>query len=318
MTEGMDQHNVTVMTCFVLVGISDFPQMQAIIFLLVLLIYLMTLGGNVTILFLIFTDPRLHTPMYFFLCHLSCLDMMYTTVTLHRIFFTFISGDNSITFHDCFTQLYFFMSLVGIELFLLTAMSYDRYVAICNPLYYHLIMNQKVCIILATICWVLGFLGALPLIYIFYGFSCYKSKVINHFFCDILALLKISCSDTSLLEHTILVVAVFFDFTPFLLTLGSYMCIISTILKIQSATGRLKSFYTCSSHLTVVILFYGTVSSLYLKPTSMVSLGSEKWLALVYTAFVPMLNPLIYSLKNKDVKSALRGVLKKCKVLKVF
>ncbi|KAM4696222.1 olfactory receptor 5AR1-like [Rhinophrynus dorsalis] len=318
MTERMNKYNVTVMTCFVLAGISDFPQMQAIIFILVLFIYLITLGGNVTILFLIFTDPRLHKPMYFFLCNLSCLDLIYTTVTLHRIFVTFISGDNNITFQDCLTQLYFFMSSVGTEVLILTAMSYDRYVAICNPLHYHIVMNHKVCIVLATICWVFGLLEAVPFIYFTYGFSCYKSRVINHFFCDMLALLKITCSDTSLLEHTLLTVAVFADFTPFLLTIISYVCIISTILKIPSASGRQKTFYTCSSHLTVVILFYVTISILYLRPNSMVSLGSEKWLALVYTAIVPMLNPLIYSLKNKDVKSALNGVLKNRKMLKVM
>ncbi|KAM4696223.1 olfactory receptor 5AR1-like [Rhinophrynus dorsalis] len=312
MTEGMNQHNITVIACFVLVGISDLPEVQAIIFILVLFIYLITLGGNVTILFLIFTDPRLHTPMYFFLCNLSSLDIMYTTVTLHRIFFTFISGNNTITFQDCFTQLYLFLSLVPTELLILTAMSYDRYVAICNPLHYHSVMNHKVCIVLATICWVFGFLYAVPFTYIVYGFSCYKSRVINHFFCDILALMKISCSDTSLLEHTILAEAVVADFTPFLLTIVSYICIISTILKIPSASGRKKTFYTCSSHLTVVILFYVTISCLYLRPTSMFSLDSDKWLALMYTAIVPMLNPLIYSLKNKDVKSALNGVLKNC------
>ncbi|KAM4696234.1 olfactory receptor 5AR1-like [Rhinophrynus dorsalis] len=310
MTKGMNQHNVTVMTCFLLVGISDLPEVQAIIFILVLFIYLLTLGGNMTIIFLILSDPRLHTPMYFFLCNLSSLDMMYTTVTLHRIFFTFISGDNNITVQDCFTQLYFFMSLAPIELLILTAMSYDRYVAICNPLHHHLVMSRKVCIILATICWVFGFLETVPLIYVVYGFSCYKSRVINHFFCDLLALMKISCSDTSLLEQTILEVSIFSDFTPFLLTIISYVCIISTILKIPSATGRQKTFYTCSSHLTVVILFYVTISCSYLRPTSMVSLDSEKCLALVYTAIAPMLNPLIYILKNKDVKSALSGVLK--------
>ncbi|KAM4696241.1 olfactory receptor 5V1-like [Rhinophrynus dorsalis] len=317
MTDGMNQHNVTVMAYFVLEGISDFPEVQAIIFILVLFIYLITLGGNVIILFLIFTDPRLHKPMYFFLCNLSCLDIMYTTVTLHRILFTFISGDNSITFQDCFAQLYFFMSLVGIELLILTAMSYDRYVAICNPLRYHVVMNQKVCNVLATICWVVGFLDTLPFTYIVYGFSCYKSSVINHFFCDLLALMTLSCSDTSLLEHTILAEAVFSGLTPFLLTLSSYVCIIHTILKIQSSTGRQKTFYTCSSHLTVVILFYVTLSCLYLRPTSMFSLDSDKLLSLVYTAIVPMLNPLIYSLKNKDVKSALNGVLKNYNVLKV-
>ncbi|KAM4795588.1 olfactory receptor 5M11-like [Rhinophrynus dorsalis] len=308
MTEEMNQHNVTVMAYFILAGISDFPEVQAITFVLVLFIYLITLGGNVTILFLIFIDPRLHKPMYFFLCNLSCMDIMYITITLHRILFRFISGEKSITFQDCLTQLYFYMSLVGSDFLILTAMSYDRYVAICNPLRYHLVMNHKVCIALTTFCWVLGFMYSLPVTYIVYGFPCYKSSLINHFFCELLAIMKLSCSDTSLLEHTILAEAAITCLTPFLLTLTSYVCIISTILNIKSATGRRKAFYTCSSHLTVVSLFYVTVSCLYLRPTSVFSLDSDKLFSLVYTAIVPMFNPLIYSLKNKDVKSALNAL----------
>ncbi|MEE6489980.1 hypothetical protein FKM82_015752 [Ascaphus truei] len=312
----MEQKNLT-LTSFIFAGISDSSEMQVAIFVLVLLIYMITLGGNITILFLIFKDPLLHTPMYFFLCNLSFLDIMYTTVTLHRILFSFVSGDNSISFSECFAQLYFFMSLVGIELLILTAMSYDRYVAICNPLRYPVVMTSKVCIVLATVCWVLGFTDTLPFTYIVYRFSCYISNVINHFFCDLLALMKLSCNNTSLLEHTILIEAVFSGLTPFLLTLISYIYIISTILRIRSATGRHKAFYTCSSHLTVVILFYVTLSCLYLRPTSMFSLDSDKLFSLVYTAIVPMFNPLIYSLKNKDVKSALRRALKQYKVLQV-
>ncbi|KAM4696220.1 olfactory receptor 5M11-like [Rhinophrynus dorsalis] len=312
----MNQRNVTIMTYFVLAGVSDFPEVQAIIFILVLFIYLITLGGNMTILFLIFIDPRLHTPMYFFLSNLSSLDLMVTTVTLYRIFYTFISGEKSITFQACFAQSYFTITLIGIELFILTAMSYDRFAAICNPLRYHVVMNRKVCIVLVTICWVVGFLDTLPVTYIVYGFSCYKSRVINHFFCEILALMNLSCSDTSLLEKTILIEALIGDFSPFLLTIISYVCIISTILKIKSTSGRRKTFYTCSSHLTVVILFYVTLSCLYLRPRSMFSLDSDKLFSLLYTAIVPMLNPLIYSLKNKDVKSALNGVLNNHKVLK--
>ncbi|KAM4696240.1 olfactory receptor 8D1-like [Rhinophrynus dorsalis] len=309
MRKGINQHNVTVsMAYFTLAGISESPEVQAIIFILVLFIYLITLGGNVTILFLIFTDPRLHKPMYFFLSNLSCLDIIYTTVTLHRIMFAFVSGEKKINFQDCLTQLYFFVSLVGSEFLILTAMSYDRYVAICNPLRYHLVMNHKVCIVLAVICWILGFLYPLPIAYIVYGFSCYKSDLINHFFCDLLAIMKLSCSDTSLLEHTILAEAAFTCLAPLLLTLTSYACIINTILKIQSATGRRKTFYTCSSHLTVVILFYVTVSCMYLRPTSMFSLDSDKLFSLLYTAIVPMLNPLIYSLKNNNVRSALNVV----------
>uniref|UniRef100_A0A8C5MHZ2 Olfactory receptor n=1 Tax=Leptobrachium leishanense TaxID=445787 RepID=A0A8C5MHZ2_9ANUR len=305
----MEHHNQT-MAYLILKGISTVPDLQVIVFTLVLLIYLLTFGGNLTILLVIFSDPLLHTPMYFFLCNLSCLDIMYTTVTLHRILLVFLSGNSSIALSECLVQLYFFMSLVGIELLLLTAMSYDRYVAICNPLRYPLVMNHKVCVLLVTTCWILGFLDTIPFTYIVHGFTCYVSNIINHFFCDLLALMKLSCSDTSTLEHAILAEAAFSGLTPFILTSASYGFIIRTILSIQTATGRRKAFYTCSSHLTVVILFYVTLSCLYLRPTSMFSLDSDKLLSLVYTAVVPMLNPLIYSLKNEDVKRALRGVLK--------
>ncbi|XP_063288421.1 olfactory receptor 5V1-like [Pelobates fuscus] len=318
MAQRLDLKNASGLTHFIFAGISEYQEMQAIVFMLVLIIYLLTIGGNVTIFFLIFMDPLLHTPMYFFLCNLSCLDLMYTTVTLHRILFTFLSGNSSIMFSECFIQLYFFMSLVGIELLLLTAMSYDRYVAICNPLRYTALMNHRVCIALVATCWILGFLDTIPFTYIVYGFTCYVSNTINHFFCDLLALMKLSCSDTSVLEHAILTEAAFSGLTPFLLTSISYVCIIKTILSIQTATGRRKAFYTCSSHLTVVILFYVTLSCLYLRPTSMFSLDSDKLLSLVYTAVVPMLNPLIYSLKNKDVKRALTSVLKRYQVSKLW
>ncbi|KAE8585533.1 hypothetical protein XENTR_v10021340 [Xenopus tropicalis] len=309
MEEALNRSNHTRMTYFILAGISDFPEMQALVFVLVLLIYLITIWGNLIILLLIFLDRALHRPMYFFLSNLSCLDLMYTTVTLHRILFMLISGNNVISFSECIAQLYFFMSLVGIELLILTAMSYDRYVAICNPLRYHVVMNYKICILIASSCWVLGFCDTGPFTYIVYGFSCYKTDIIDHFFCDLLALMKLTCNDTSRLEHVILLEAAFSGLTPFLLTVISYIAIICTILRMQTKSGRHKAFYTCSSHLTVVLLFYATLSCLYLRPLSMFS-DSDKLFALVYTAVVPMINPLIYSFKNKDVKLALKRVLK--------
>ncbi|XP_053330092.1 olfactory receptor 5V1-like [Spea bombifrons] len=317
MVERPALRNGSRITHFTFAGVSQFPETQALVFAFVLIVYLATLGGNGTIVLLIFLDPLLHTPMYFFLCNLSCVDVMYTTVTLHRILYTFISGDSAISFPECFVQLYFFMSLVGIELLILTAMSYDRYVAICNPLRYPVVMNSKACAALGATCWVLGFLDTVPFTYIVHGFSCYVSNTINHFFCDLLALMKLSCSDTSLLEHTILTEAAFSGLTPFVLTSASYVCIIRTILGIQTATGRRKAFYTCSSHLAVVVLFYVTLSCLYLRPTAMFSLDSDKLLSLVYTAVVPMFNPLIYSLKNKDVNAALKGLVKRYEMLMV-
>ncbi|KAM4641808.1 olfactory receptor 13C9-like [Discoglossus pictus] len=237
----MDQKNQTLLSYFVIKGISDIPKLQTPIFLLVLLIYLIILGGNTTILLLICLDPHLHTPMYFFLGNLSLLDISSTTVTLHPTLVTFITGDNTVSF-----------------------------------------------------------LG-----------SCYVSNVINHFFCDLVPLMKLSCSDTSVLEMLILTEGMLINLlTPSSLTFISYVFIIGTILKIRSSTGRSKAFYTCSSHLTVVLLLYMTLFCQYMRPVSTDSLESNKLFSLFNTAIVPMLNPLIYSLKNKDVKSALRRQLK--------
>ncbi|XP_063794686.1 olfactory receptor 6C74-like [Pseudophryne corroboree] len=310
MTHGTDLGNVTGITFFVLTGVSDVPKVRVAVFLFVLITYVMTVGGNVTIMSLILLDHSLHTPMYFFLSNLSCLDIIFTSITLHRILFSFISGDKTIVFSDCMVTLYCFLSLAGIELFILSAMSYDRYVAICNPLHYQMVMSRMVCILLSALCWVLGFIEMIPVIYIVYKFSCYTSNVINHFFCDLMALMKLSCSDTYLLEMTLLIVAAEGAITPFLLIIISYINIIHAILKISSATGSRKAFYTCSSHLTVVSLYFVTASCLYLKPPSMITLDSDKLVSLVYTAVVPMLNPFIYSLKNKEVKVAFYHLFK--------
>ncbi|XP_063794685.1 olfactory receptor 6C74-like [Pseudophryne corroboree] len=310
MTHGADIRNVTGITFFVLTGVSDVPKVQVAFFVFVLITYIITLWGNVTIMSLILLDHVLHTPMYFFLSNLSCLDIIYTSITLHRILFSFVSGDKTIVFSDCMVNLYFFLSVAGIETFILAVMSYDRYVAICNPLHYQMVMSRRVCIMLSALCWVLGFIEMIPVIYIVYEFSCYTSNVINHFFCDLMALMKLSCSDTYLLETTLLIVAAEGAIIPFLLIIISYTNIIRAILKISSATGSHKAFYTCSSHLTVVFLYFVTACCLYLKPPSMITLDSDKLISLVYTAAVPMLNPFIYSLKNKEVKVALSHLLK--------
>ncbi|XP_075422767.1 olfactory receptor 6C1-like [Ascaphus truei] len=310
----MEQTNQTTVTYFIIKGISDLPELQAPIFLLVLLIYLITLCGNMTILLLVCLVHHLHTPMYFFLCNLSIIDISCMTVSLHRVLVSFISGDNTVSFLTCMTQMYMFSSLESNELLILTAMSYDRYVAICNPLHYPLVMSRNVCALLAIASWVLSFLEIIPFVVILSGFSCYRSNKINHFFCDIVPLMKLSCSDTSNLEILIFTEGIFLlNFTPLLLTFISYVFIIISILKIRSNTGRRKVFYTCSSHLTLVIFLYVTLLCQYLSPPSTDTFASNKLLSLFNTAAVPMLNPLIYSLKNKDVKSALRWSLKKCK-----
>ncbi|KAM4642019.1 olfactory receptor 6C1-like [Discoglossus pictus] len=310
----MEQSNQTELTYFIIKGISDLTELQVPIFILVLLIYLITLGGNMAIVVLVFLDLQLQTPMYFFLCNLSVMDMSSTTVTLHNVLFIFISGDNRISFFACVAQMYIFISLTCDELFILTAMSYDRYVAICNPLRYSVIMNRRVFALLAITSWLFSFLEVIPNLLVVSGFTCYRSNIINHFFCDMVPLMKLTCSDTSVLEIYILTGGLIFGFLlPFFLTLIPYTFIISTILRISTSTGRRKSFYTCSSHLTVVILLYVTLCIQYLRPTSTDNLNANKLSSLLNTVAVPLLNPLIYSLKNKDVKLALRRSLKYCK-----
>ncbi|KAM5145278.1 olfactory receptor 8J2-like [Mantella aurantiaca] len=298
--------NQTFIDYFIIKGISDDPLLQLPIFLVVLVIYLITLCANLTIL-IACRDPLLHTPMYFFLGNLSIVDMACTTVTLHKIIANFITGYKMVSFFACMTQMYMFGSLQCVELVILTAMSYDRYVAICKPLSYHIIMNPRTCILLAAFCWLFAFLEVLPPAVVVYSFSCYTTVEVNHFFCDIVPLMQITCNDTRLVETMFFIEGLGpMIFTPFLLTFVSYIFIIVAILKIRSSTGRRKAFYTCSSHLTVVILLYTTLFSQYLTPNLSSTLDAKKLFALFNTAGVPMLNPLIYSLKNKDVKAALR------------
>ncbi|KAM3912175.1 olfactory receptor 8D1-like [Leptodactylus fuscus] len=303
------QTNQTQIRYFIIMGISNDPQLQLPIFLLVLLIYLSILCGNLTIL-VACQDPQLHTPMYFFLGNLSIMDIGYSTIALHKILIQFVAGDRTVSFMACMAQMHMFGSLAGANLFMLTAMGYDRYVAICKPLRYHMVMSTGTCGILASTCWVLGLLQVTPFTVIVCGFSCYSSIEINHFFCDIVPFMRITCNDTSLLRTLFILEGLLtMILIPFLLTFVSYIFIIRDILRIRSSSGRLKAFYTCSSHLTVVTLLYTMLFSQYLTPNLSSNLESKKLFALFNTAAVPLLNPLIYSLKNKDVKRALKRIL---------
>ncbi|KAM4019246.1 LOW QUALITY PROTEIN: olfactory receptor 1N1-like [Anomaloglossus baeobatrachus] len=300
--------NQTASKYFIIRGITDDPQLQLPNFLLVLLIYLSTLCGNSTIV-IVGQDSRLHTPMYFFLGNLFILDIICSNIALHKILIQFVTGDRTVSFATCMVQMHMFV-LGSVDLLLLTAMGYDCYVAICKPLQYHMVMSTEICVKLVTTCWLLGSLQIIPFTVIVSGFTCYTSIEINHFFCDIVPFMKISCNDTSILEILFFVEGLLtMILLPFLLMFVSYIFIIHAILRIRTSSGKLKAFYTCSSHLTVVTLLYTPLFSQYLTPNLSSTLEVKKLFALFNTVAIPLLNPVIYSLKNKDVKRALKKIL---------
>ncbi|EDL79366.1 olfactory receptor 486 (predicted), partial [Rattus norvegicus] len=305
----MGKHNVTVVTEFVLMGITDQPELQAPLFGLFLIIYLISLMGNLGMIILTTVDSRLQTPMYFFLKHLAITDLGYSTSVGPKMLVNFVVNQNTISFKLCATQLSFFLVFIVSELFILSAMSYDRYVAICKPLLYTVIMSQRLCWVLVAIPYLYcTFVSLLVTIKIFTLSFC-GYNVISHFYCDSLPLLPLLCSDTHEVELIILILAAFDLISSLLVVLVSYLLILIAILRMNSAEGRRKAFSTCGSHLTVVIVFYGTLIFMYVQPNSSHSFESEKVASVFYTLVIPMLNPLIYSLRNKDVKFALKRTL---------
>ncbi|XP_039353524.1 olfactory receptor 10A4-like [Mauremys reevesii] len=305
----LDKGNQTAVTEFIFVGFSWLVELQALLFAMVLSMYAVSLTGNVLITAIIKANPSLHTPMYFFLTNLSLLEICYTTSIVPKMLVSLVSENRSISLWGCATQMYFF-TLFGItECCLLAAMAYDRYVAICNPLRYTLIMRKGACAQLAIASWMVGMLvGLSQTSYVFSLTYCGPNRI-NHFFCDIPPLLKLACGDTSMNVLAVYLVALLFITSPFMLILSSYLFIIASVLRIPSAEGKRKAFSTCSSHLIVVLLFYGSGIITYLRPKSSYSMESDKLLALFYTVVTSMLNPIVYSLRNKEVKEALRRVL---------
>ncbi|XP_071979047.1 olfactory receptor 2AP1-like [Engystomops pustulosus] len=301
---------------FILHGISDIPELHVFTFFLILLIYLLGLAGNSAIVLLVYLDVHLHTPMYFFLSNLSIIDMSSATTALHRILVAFVTQNNIVSLLACMTQLYIFCSLMSNEISILAVMSYDRYVAICRPLHYHTIMSRRLCGLMALVSWVFGFIEMIPTVFFVSQFTCYISKEIDHYFCDVLPIRDITCSDTSLLDLYILTVGNSNMIILLLLTITSYVFIIKCILTISSSAGRSKAFYTCSSHIMVVVMFYSSIFLQYIATVSGSNMGSNVFFSLFNTSVVPMLNPLIYSWKNKDVKSALRRKLNFCSIQK--
>ncbi|XP_075048030.1 olfactory receptor 5AR1-like [Mixophyes fleayi] len=302
----MSSNNQTMKEDFILLGLSNDPKTKIALFVIFTLIYITSLAENAVLILLTQIINELLTPMYMFICNLSLLDITFTSVTVPKMLTGLLLEHNYISNIGCFTQLYFFHFLGSSECFLLSIMGYDRYVAICHPLRYTQIMSRKACIQLTSSCWITGFLYSMvPTIFIS-SLSFRGSREVNHFFCDMPPLLKLSCSDRKNKFFFIVVLGGLAAGASFLLTLISYAYIMSAILHICSTEGRLKTFSTCASHLTIVLIFYGTIIIMYLRPQSSYSMEHDKMLTLFYNVITPMLNPMIYSMRNKDVKCALK------------
>ena len=305
----MGADNQTWVREFILLGLSGDWDTQVTLFVLFSVTYLLTLLGNVLIVLLIRLDSRLHTPMYFFLTNLSLVDVSYATSIVPQMLVHFLAEHKGIPYVSCAAQLFFSLGLGGIEFVLLAVMAYDRYVAVCDPLRYSVIMHGGLCARLAVTSWVSGSVNSLVQTSITFQLPMCTNKYIDHISCELLAVVRLACVDTSSNEVAIMVSSIVLLMTPFCLVLLSYIRIISTILKIQSTEGRKKAFHTCASHLTVVVLCYGMAIFTYIQPNSSPSVLQEKLISLFYAILTPMLNPMIYSLRNKEVKRAWQKLL---------
>ncbi|CAO2603437.1 Olfactory receptor 2A1/2A42 [Lemmus lemmus] len=302
---------MTLVTEFVLLGFPLNPRLQVLLFALFSIFYAFTLLGNGTIVGLIYLDSRLHTPMYFFLSHLAVVDIAYACNTVPQMLVNLLDPAKPISFAGCMTQTFLFLTFAITECLLLVVMSYDRYVAICHPLRYTAIMSWKVCSTMAVTSWIIGILLSLVHLVLILRLPFCGPHEINHFFCEILSVLKLACADTTLNKVVIFAASVFILVGPLCLVLVSYARILMSVLKMQSGEGRRKAFSTCSSHLCVVGLFFGSAIVMYMAPKSQHPEEQQKILFLFYSFFNPMLNPLIYSLRNAEVKGALRRALGK-------
>ncbi|XP_067424272.1 olfactory receptor 11A1-like [Emydura macquarii macquarii] len=307
-----EQGNQTSITEFVLLGFGTLPELQILLFLLFLVIYITTMAGNILIMVLVVTDRHLHTPMYFFLGNLSCLETCYISTILPRLLASLLTGDRTISVSGCITQFYFFGSLAATECLLLSVMSYDRYLAIVKPLHYAARMSGRACLQLTAGSCVGSFLANSVTTLSISQLTFCGQNGIDHFFCDFIPLVKLSCNDPQLMEMLAFIFSFLFLLVPFLLTIMSYICIITTILRIPSTTGRQKAFSTCSSHLIVVSIYYGTLLIAYMFPTAHTLRDFKKVLSVIYTVLTPLVNPLIYTLRNKEVKEVLRKACRKC------
>ncbi|XP_077197107.1 olfactory receptor 5AP2-like [Paroedura picta] len=305
----MGVRNQTLVVEFVFLGFSGIPNSYIYLFLVFLAIYLVTLLGNLIIFILIRLDSSLHTPMYYFLSHLSCLDICISSVTVPKTLVNFLSQRQTITYNQCLFQMFFLGSFTGTEAVVLAVMAYDRYAAICKPLHYSHLMSSKVCTILAFAPWIWGFLNSTIHTALSTRLTFCGVNQIHHIFCDIPPLLRIACNDAHINEMTVRIASFFVGGVSFLFTILSYCIILSSILKIRSTAGKHKAFSTCASHLIVVTLFFGNAMVNYNRPSAGYSLEMDTLISTMYCIITPMLNPLIYSLRNKEVNGALKKVV---------
>ncbi|XP_028625922.1 olfactory receptor 5B3-like [Grammomys surdaster] len=303
--------NWTDVTQFILLGLTDDPDLQLPLFIIFLLIYIITMLGNLGMILLILLDSRLHTPMYIFLGNLSLVDFCYSSAVTPKVIAGLLMGDKIISYNDCAAQMFFFAAFATVENYLLASMAYDRYVAVCKPLHYTTIMTPNVCMCLIMGCYVFSFLNVSVYLGDTFSLSFCKSNVVHHFFCDMPAIMALSCSDRHINELVLIYLASFNIFIAFIMILISYIIIFITILNMRSGAGFQKALSTCISHLTAVFIFYGTIIFMYLQPSSSHSMDTDKIVSVFYTMVIPMLNPLVYSLRNKEVKSAFMKVVLK-------
>ncbi|XP_049730586.1 olfactory receptor 2T29-like [Elephas maximus indicus] len=301
--------NHTGRSYFILLGLFSQSKHPTLLCVVIFVIFLMALTGNTILILLIFSNAHLHTPMYFFISQLSVMDVMYISVTVPKMLMDQVMGVKKISFPECGIQMFLYLTLAGSEFFLLAAMAYDRYMAICHPLRYPVLMNYRICLFLAAGCWFLGSVDGFMLTPITMTFPFCRSREIHHFFCEVPAIIKLSCSDTSLIETLIYLCCILMLLIPVTVISSSYSFILLTIHKMNSVEGQKKAFTTCSSHMTVVILFYGATIYTYMIPSSYHTPEKDLVVSFFYTILTPVLNPLIYSLRNKDVTGALKKML---------
>ncbi|XP_059566881.1 olfactory receptor 5D13-like [Myotis daubentonii] len=305
LTEGNQSAGAT----FTLLGFSDFPDLQAPLFLVFLIVYMVTVLGNLGMIMIIRTSPQLHTPMYFFLSHLSFVDFCYSTTITPKLLENLVVEDRTISFPGCIMQFFLACLFAVAETFMLAVMAYDRFVAVCSPLLYMVVMSPKFCASLVAGPYTLGIVFSLPLTYFLQALSFCGSNIINNFFCEHSAIVSVSCSDPYISQVLCFAMAIFNEVSSLVIILTTYVFIVVTVIKMPLASGRQKAFSTCASHLTTITIFHGTLLFLYCVPNSQNSRLIIKVGSVFYTVVIPMLNPLIYSLRNKVVKGSVRKLI---------